>query len=202
MLSALTELLCCDPNIRQISVEDPAPAFQRLRDVVSIDRAINRGLLIAPVLFPNSETPNTQCIPWDKHPANSDVWPSYSQVFKTLLLETPHQRRRLRLILTLARLMPSTLLGVTTATVQADSSRGRRRKIPNDSHGGSKTVSVFHSYTESYLYRTCVCTRKCFTDAHAQPYLYRTCVCTKKCLTDAHAQPSDSSCAGRRERGD
>lgn len=129
-LAALTDLLAADKNIRQISVEDPAPGFQRLRDFVSVDRALHLGLLSPACFYPEDEVPPDQRVAWNSSPVHPANWPRYSRAFKKILLETPQQRRRLKLLLSLSRLLPSKISSERRLEdAQVDSRRPRRREL-------------------------------------------------------------------------
>lgn len=131
VLASVTEVLCADENIRQITVEDPAPAFQRLRDVVSIARAIRKGLLSRECLYPPEEVMAAANRKQQPSPANSRNWPQYNEVFKTLLFESPQQRNRLKLLLTVCHLLPTDLIDAVEHTQlggqHLDSKRKKRR---------------------------------------------------------------------------
>eukprot|EP01055_Gregarina_sp_Pseudo9_P005666 Gregarina_sp_Pseudo_9__5665@NODE_7_length_7070_cov_43_502062_g5_i0_p1_GENE_NODE_7_length_7070_cov_43_502062_g5_i0NODE_7_length_7070_cov_43_502062_g5_i0_p1_ORF_typecomplete_len619_score216_81Hat1_N/PF10394_9/4_4e07Hat1_N/PF10394_9/2_9e03Acetyltransf_1/PF00583_25/8_2e02Acetyltransf_1/PF00583_25/0_012Acetyltransf_10/PF13673_7/0_0034Acetyltransf_7/PF13508_7/1_6e04Acetyltransf_7/PF13508_7/0_38_NODE_7_length_7070_cov_43_502062_g5_i019023758 len=119
ILCALTEVLCADANIRQITVEDPAPAFQRLRDVCSVSMAVRFGILRAECLYPTREieeasrlhpSKRLQAVPFALSPAHPQRWREYSAALRHILKETPAQRHRVKLLLRFARLIPSQLL--------------------------------------------------------------------------------------------
>eukprot|EP01053_Blabericola_migrator_P005646 Blabericola_migrator_1__5645@NODE_2869_length_2262_cov_192_062870_g1800_i0_p1_GENE_NODE_2869_length_2262_cov_192_062870_g1800_i0NODE_2869_length_2262_cov_192_062870_g1800_i0_p1_ORF_typecomplete_len571_score77_14Hat1_N/PF10394_9/1_8e06Acetyltransf_10/PF13673_7/0_00042Acetyltransf_1/PF00583_25/0_00059Acetyltransf_7/PF13508_7/0_0032DUF2380/PF09533_10/1_1DUF2380/PF09533_10/1_8e02MGTL/PF17059_5/27MGTL/PF17059_5/48_NODE_2869_length_2262_cov_192_062870_g1800_i01251837 len=102
LLMTINEYLCCDNNIRQITVEDPAIAFQRVRDVCSISLAIQLGILRPEYLYCPDESGRLKSLDTE--------WPQYSLAFRYILKETPSQRRRIKLILKLARLIPRHIL--------------------------------------------------------------------------------------------
>eukprot|EP01054_Gregarina_sp_Poly1_P001330 Gregarina_sp_Poly_1__1329@NODE_132_length_13232_cov_209_776377_g118_i0_p3_GENE_NODE_132_length_13232_cov_209_776377_g118_i0NODE_132_length_13232_cov_209_776377_g118_i0_p3_ORF_typecomplete_len594_score75_86Hat1_N/PF10394_9/6_2e09Acetyltransf_10/PF13673_7/1_2e04Acetyltransf_10/PF13673_7/0_00036Acetyltransf_1/PF00583_25/1_2e03Acetyltransf_1/PF00583_25/0_002Acetyltransf_7/PF13508_7/0_023DUF2380/PF09533_10/0_049DUF2380/PF09533_10/6_6e03FR47/PF08445_10/4_2e02FR47/PF08445_10/2_3_NODE_132_length_13232_c len=119
LLCTLHELLCADPQIRQVTVEDPAPAFQRLRDVCSVSLAVSMGVLRRECLYPTAEieeasrmdpSKHLQAVPWAQHPAHPQRWPEYSAAFRYIFKETPTQRRRIKLLLKFGRLIPTPLL--------------------------------------------------------------------------------------------
>lgn len=119
------DVLASDGSIKEVCVEDPAPAFQRLRDVVSIDRAMHLKLLDSSVLFPDEELGGASTMS-----CTGAAWAKYSFVLRKYLLESPHQRYRLNLLLKIAKIVPSSVIGSTESTklrggVQADSRRKR-----------------------------------------------------------------------------
>lgn len=139
ILCALDEILCADPNIRQITVEDPAPIFQRLRDVCSISTALRMGILRRECLYPVKEIEEASRLDPSKHlqavsyaasPAHPDKWKEYSAAFRYILKETPAQRHRIKLLLRFARLIPSQLLNPSqtklTSIPAAQASHQRR----------------------------------------------------------------------------